>query len=54
MGSLGMTELLIILGIAVLMFGGSKIPQLAKGMGEGIRNFKTALKEEDSKPTSQS
>ena len=44
MGSLGMTELLIILGIAVLMFGGSKIPEVAKGLGEGIRNFKAALK----------
>ncbi len=44
MGSLGMTELLIILGIAVLMFGGSKIPGVAKGLGEGIRNFKAALK----------
>lgn len=44
MGSFGMTELLIILGIAVLMFGGVKIPEVAKGLGEGIRNFKAALK----------
>ncbi len=49
MGSLGMTELLIILGVAVLMFGGKKIPELAKGLGEGIKNFKTALKEDDKK-----
>lgn len=44
MGSFGMTELLVILGIAVLMFGGAKIPEMAKGLGEGIRNFKAALK----------
>ena len=52
MGSLGMTELLIIFGVAVLMFGGKKIPEVAKGLGEGIRNFKNALKEEPEKPTS--
>jgi sec-independent protein translocase protein TatA len=30
----------------VLLFGGKKIPEVAKGLGEGIRNFKTAMKEE--------
>jgi sec-independent protein translocase protein TatA len=40
-------ELVVILGIAMLLFGGKKIPELAKGLGEGIRNFKTALKEDD-------
>lgn len=47
METLGMPELLVILGVAVLLFGGKKIPELAKGMGQGIRNFKTALKGED-------
>ena len=47
MRSIGMPELLIILGVAVLLFGGKKIPEVAKGLGEGIRNFKTALKAED-------
>jgi sec-independent protein translocase protein TatA len=44
MGSLGVSELMIVLGIAALLFGGKKIPELAKGLGEGIRNFKTAVK----------
>ena len=38
------------LGVAVLLFGGKKIPEVAKGLGEGIRNFKTALKGDDEKP----
>jgi len=44
MRSIGFPELLVILGVAVLLFGGKKIPEVAKGLGEGIRNFKTALK----------
>ncbi len=44
MRSIGLPELLIVLGIAVLLFGGRKIPEVAKGLGEGIRNFKNALK----------
>jgi sec-independent protein translocase protein TatA len=47
---LGPTELLIIVVVAMLLFGGKKIPELAKGLGEGIRNFRGAVKsEEDSK-----
>jgi sec-independent protein translocase protein TatA len=42
-GSLGMGELLVILVIVILIFGVNKIPQLGKGLGEGIRNFKSAL-----------
>jgi sec-independent protein translocase protein TatA len=52
--SIGPTELLIILIVAALLFGGKKIPELAKGLGEGIRNFKGALKnEEESKDESK-
>ena len=50
METLGMPELLVILGVAVLLFGGKKIPELAKGLGEGISNFKTALKGDPEKP----
>ena len=41
----GTQELIIILIIVVLIFGVNKIPQLGKGLGEGIRNFKSAIKE---------
>jgi sec-independent protein translocase protein TatA len=44
LGEIGMPELLLILGVAVLLFGGKKLPELAKGMGEGLRNFKSAIK----------
>ena len=45
---LGVPELLIIFGIAVLIFGAGKLPQLGKGLGEGIRNFKSAVKDGES------
>ena len=50
--SIGLPELVVILVVAVLLFGGKKIPEVAKGLGEGIRNFKNALKgEENHAPT---
>lgn len=48
MFGIGTTELLILLGILVLLFGSSKLPQLGSGIGEGIRNFKKAMKQPDS------
>ena len=44
-GTLGATEILLILLIVALLFGARKIPELAKGLGEGIRNFRTSIKE---------
>jgi sec-independent protein translocase protein TatA len=41
----GMTELLIILVIAVVIFGANRLPELGKGLGKGIRNFKDATRE---------
>ena len=43
--SLGVPELLIILFIVILVFGASRLPELGKGIGKGIRNFKDATKE---------
>jgi len=40
-------ELLLIVGAILLLFGGKKIPELAKGLGQGIKNFKTALNDDD-------
>ena len=47
MRTFGIQELLIILVIAVFLFGGKKLPEMAKGLGEGIKNFKKAMKDED-------
>jgi len=47
-------HLLMILGIAVLVFGPKKLPELGKGIGDGIRSFKSAIKQSDEpseKPT---
>ena len=40
-------HLLVIFGIALLVFGSKKLPELGKGIGEGIRGFKSAMKAED-------
>ncbi|WP_345975416.1 twin-arginine translocase TatA/TatE family subunit [Sulfurimonas sp. HSL3-7] len=40
-------ELILILAVVLLLFGGKKIPQLAKGLGEGIRNFKKSVKDDE-------
>ena len=47
MGSIGPTELLIIAGVAILLFGGSRIADLGKGFGQGIKNFKQGLREQE-------
>lgn len=47
MPNLGPTELIIILLIVILLFGAKKIPEIAKGLGKGIKDFKGAMKEEE-------
>ena len=46
MGKFGPTEILLILAIVVLFFGGKKIPELMKGLGKGVKEFKDASKGE--------
>ena len=56
---IGTTELLLIGGIALLLFGGKKLPEMMRGLGQGVRNFKEGMnevvtpeeKEEQSEPT---
>ena len=45
MPNIGPMELLLILVIVLIVFGATKLPQLGKGLGEGIRNFKKAVRE---------
>jgi sec-independent protein translocase protein TatA len=47
MARLGLPELLIILFIVVLIFGANKLPQLGKGIGSAIRNFKDGMNDND-------
>jgi sec-independent protein translocase protein TatA len=47
MGRLGLTEILVILAVVLLLFGGKKIPELMKGLGSGIKEFKNASKDDD-------
>ncbi|MGE0103482.1 MAG: twin-arginine translocase TatA/TatE family subunit [Blastocatellales bacterium] len=49
-GGLGPTELIIVLVILLLLFGGSRLPSLAKGLGESIRSFKAGVNEEPEDP----
>ncbi len=47
-GPIGMPEMLIILVIIMLIFGASRLPEIGKGIGQGIKNFKGSIKEADS------
>jgi len=53
LGKLGMPELLVIGFIAVLIFGTGKIADLGKGLGEGIKNFKSAMKDGENPPSDE-
>jgi len=52
MPNLGPMELIIILVIVIVLFGASRLPQIGKGIGEGIKNFKKGMKaaDEDDEP----
>jgi sec-independent protein translocase protein TatA len=46
-GEIGMSELLVILVIILLLFGGRKIPEMMKGLGQGVSEFKKGMREAD-------
>lgn len=52
LGVMGWPQILLILAIVVLLFGGKKIPELMKGLGKGVKEFKDASKGETSAETS--
>ena len=53
MGKFGPLEIFLVLAVVLLLFGGKKIPELMKGIGKGIREFKDASKGEDANPESE-
>lgn len=46
MGRLGLPEMLVILAIVIIIFGASRLPQLGRGIGSAIKNFKEGIKDE--------
>ena len=48
-GPIGLPEMLIILVIIILIFGASRLPEIGKGIGQGIKNFKSSMNEADPK-----
>jgi sec-independent protein translocase protein TatA len=52
LGGLGAPEMILIFGAILLMFGGKKIPELMKGLGQGVKEFKDASKSSDHKDDS--
>ncbi len=51
MGRLGTTEIILIVAVILLIFGGKKIPELMKGLGSGIKEFKDATKDNSGSTT---
>jgi sec-independent protein translocase protein TatA len=49
-GKLGLPEILVILAVALLIFGPGRLADLGKGLGEGIKNFKSAVKDGEKEP----
>lgn len=50
MFGLGVGEIILVLALLVLLFGAKRIPQIARGLGEGIRNFRSSIKEGQEDP----
>jgi len=50
LGMIGVPQIILIVVVLLLLFGGKKIPELMKGLGSGIKEFKNAAKEDETKP----
>jgi len=50
MFGLGVGEIVLVLALVVLFFGAKRIPQIAKGLGEGIRNFRSSVRDGEDEP----
>ena len=46
LGAIGPTEIILVVAVLVLLFGGKKLPELMKGIGQGMKEFKKAVKDE--------
>ncbi|MBK8230076.1 MAG: twin-arginine translocase TatA/TatE family subunit [Candidatus Eisenbacteria bacterium] len=53
MGNLGFREILVILLIIVILFGAKRIPELMRGMGQGVKEFKSGMRDGESAPTEE-
>ncbi len=53
MGKIGFTEILLVVLLVVLLFGGKKIPELMRGLGRGMKEFKDAQKGEETPPADE-
>ena len=53
LGMIGPWQIVLIVALVLLLFGGKKIPELMKGLGSGIKEFKDATKEENTNPSSR-
>jgi sec-independent protein translocase protein TatA len=53
LGSIGTPEIILIIAVVLLLFGGKKIPELMKGLGSGIKEFKNAAKGEENAPATK-
>lgn len=53
LGEVGPMQIILVLAIILLLFGGKKIPELMKGLGNGIKEFKNASKKDDTPPASK-
>ena len=49
MGGIGLPELIVILVIVIVIFGANRLPELGRGIGKGLKNFKDATKEDETK-----